>query len=116
MSDWSSDVGASDLDDLADGSSPDAAALTPDGSFSISTPDGLGNVSVGGVPVVTNGVFTPGTVTSPLGTVNITGFTPPTGADGSVIGGNFTYEYILADKTRAHGAAGAGNLTASLAV
>src|SRR5690606_27589948 len=83
-----------DEDDLTDGSSPDAAALTPDGSFSISTPDGLGNVSVGGVQVVTNGVFTPGTATSPLGTINITGFTPVTGADGSVIGGTFTYEYV----------------------
>src|SRR3546814_10019107 len=61
-----------DEDNLADGSSPDAAALTQDGSFSVSAPDGLANVSVGGVPVVTNGVFTPGAVASPLGTVNIT--------------------------------------------
>ncbi len=105
-----------DEDDLADGSSPDAAALTQDGSFSVSTPDGLGNVSVGGVPVVTNGVFTPGTATSPLGTINITGFTPVTGADGSVIGGSFTYEYILADNTLTHANAGEDDVTDSFAV
>ncbi|WP_326914036.1 beta strand repeat-containing protein [Sphingopyxis chilensis] len=92
-----------DEDDLADGSSPDAAALTQDGSFTVSTPDGLGNVTIGGVQVVTNGVFAPATVPSPLGTVNITGFTPVTGADGSVIGGTFTYEYVLADNTLTHG-------------
>src|SRR3546814_18007442 len=63
----------------------------------------LANVSVGGGPVVTNGVFTPGAVASPLGTVNITGFTPVTGPDGSVIGGSFTYEYMLADNTLTHG-------------
>ena len=105
-----------DEDDLADGSSPDAAALTQDGSFSVSTPDGLGNVSVGGVQVVTNGVFTPGTATSPLGTINITGFTPVTGADGSVIGGSFTYEYVLADNTLTHANAGEDDVTDSFAV
>ncbi|MFC3784741.1 VCBS repeat-containing protein [Sphingopyxis italica] len=105
-----------DEDDLGDGSSPDAAALTQDGSFNISTPDGLGNVTVGGVPVVTNGVFAPATVPSPLGTVNVTGFTPVTGADGSVVGGTFTYEYILADNTLTHGAAGEDSVTDSFDV
>ncbi|SBV34979.1 protein of unknown function [uncultured Sphingopyxis sp.] len=105
-----------DEDDLADGSSPDTAALTQDGSFSVSTPDGLGNVSVGGVQVVTNGVFAPGTATSPLGTINITGFTPVTGADGSVIGGTFTYDYVLADNTLTHAAAGEDDVTDSFAV
>jgi VCBS repeat-containing protein len=105
-----------DEDDLAGGSSPDAAALTQDGSFDISTPDGLGNVSVGGVQVVTNGVFTPGTATSPLGTVNVTGFTPVTGADGSVIGGSFTYEYVLAGNTLTHANAGEDSVIDSFAV
>ncbi len=103
-------------DDLADGSSPDAAALTQPGSFTISTPDGLGNVTIGGTQVVTNGVFTAGTATSPLGTVNITGFTPTLGADGSVIGGTFTYDYVLADNTLTHGAPGEDNVTDSFAV
>ena len=105
-----------DEDDLADGSSPDAAALTQAGSLSISTPDGLGNVTIGGTQVVTNGVFTAGTATSPLGVVNITGFTPVLGADGSVIGGTFTYNYVLGDNTLTHGAQGEDNVTDSFAV
>ncbi|MHA4838946.1 beta strand repeat-containing protein [Sphingopyxis sp. MSC1_008] len=105
-----------DEEDLADGSSPDVTALTQGGTFDVSTPDGLGNVTVGGVSVVANGVFTPATVTSPLGTVNITGFTPVTGADGSVTGGTFTYEYVLADNTLTHGAQGEDNVSDSFAV
>ncbi len=101
---------------LADGSSPDAAALTQTGNFAVSTPDGLGNVTIGGTQVVTNGVFTAGTATSPLGTVNITGFTPTLGADGSVIGGSFTYEYVLGDNTLTHGAPGTDDVTDSFAV
>lgn len=105
-----------DEDDLIDGSSPDDAALTPSGSFTVSTPDGLGNVTIGGVQVVTNGVFTAGTATSPLGVVNITGFTPEIGADGSVIGGTFTYEYVLSDNTLTHVAQGQDDVTDSFAV
>ncbi|SNT12600.1 VCBS repeat-containing protein [Sphingopyxis indica] len=107
---------AFDEDDLPGGSSPDAAALTQSGSFDVSTPDGLGDVTIGGVQVVANGVFTAVTVTSSLGTVNITGFTPVTGADGSVIGGSFTYEYVLSDNTLMHGAAGEDGVTDSFAV
>ena len=103
-------------DDLADGSSPDVAALTQSGSFTISTPDGLGNVTIGGAQVVTDGVFTAGTATTPLGTVNITGFTPTLGADGSVIGGSFSYNYVLADNTLTHGATGEDSVTDSFAV
>ncbi|WP_227340083.1 beta strand repeat-containing protein [Sphingopyxis sp. P8] len=105
-----------DEDDLPNGSSPDPVALAPSGSFSISTPDGLGNVTIGGTQVVTNGVFTAGSATSPLGTVNITGFTPVIGADGSVIGGSFTYEYVLSANTLTHGSAGEDSVTDSFAV
>ncbi len=105
-----------DEDDLADGSSPDAAALTQTGTFDVSAPDGLGNVTIGGTQVVTDGVFTPGTASSPLGTVNITGFAPVTGADGSVIGGTFTYEYVLDDNTLTHPAEGQDSVTDSFAV
>src|SRR3546814_19170942 len=66
---------------------------------------------------MTNGVFTPGlTTTSPLGTLTITGFTPVTAADGSVIGGTFTYEYVLGDNTLTHPAAGEDDVTDSFAV
>src|SRR3546814_8582309 len=90
ISDWSSDVCSSDL---------------------------LNNVTVGTAQVMTNGVFTPGlTTTSPLGTLTITGFTPVTAADGSVIGGTFTYEYVLGDNTLTHPAAGEDDVTDSFAV
>ncbi|OWQ92884.1 beta strand repeat-containing protein [Sphingopyxis witflariensis] len=105
-----------DEDNLIDGSSPDAAALTQPGTFTVSTPDGLGNVTIGGTQVVTNGVFTAGTANSPLGVVNITGFTPVVGTDGSVIGGTFTYEYVLSDNTLTHPAQGEDNVTDSFAV
>jgi VCBS repeat-containing protein len=103
-------------DDLSDGSSPDAAALTQGGDFSVSTPDGLGNVTIGGTQVVTNGIFTAGTATSPLGTINITGFTPVIGADGSVIGGTFTYNYVLSDNTLTHTSLGEDFVGDSFAV
>jgi VCBS repeat-containing protein len=103
--------------DLADGTSPDAPALTQTGTFSISTVDGLGNVTVGGTLVVNNGVFTPGlSATSATGAVTITGFTPVIGADGSTIGGTFSYSYTLADNTLAHSASGADGVLDSFAV
>src|SRR3546814_5924906 len=90
ISDWSSDVCSSDL---------------------------LNNVTVGTAQVMTNGVFTPGlTTTSPLGTLTITGFTPVTAADGSVIGGTFPYEYVLGANTLTHPAAGEDDVTDRFAV
>jgi VCBS repeat-containing protein len=104
-------------DDLPDGSSPDAAALTQTGAFTVTAPDGLDNVTVGTAQVMTNGVFTPGlTTTSPLGTVTITGFTPVLASDGSVIGGTFTYQYVLDDNTLTHPAAGEDDVADSFAV
>src|SRR3546814_16359019 len=108
ISDWSSDVCSSDLD---------AAALTQTGDFAIDAPDGLNNVTIGTAQVMANGVFTPGlTTTSLLGTLTITGFTPVTAADGSVIGGTFTYEYVLGDNTLTHAAAGEDDVTDRFAV
>jgi VCBS repeat-containing protein len=91
-------------DDLADGSSPNAPALTQTGSFGIETPDGLGDVTVGGVTVVSNGVFTPGlTVVTATGILTITSFTPVLAADGTtIVGGSFGYSYLLTDNTTTH--------------
>ncbi|HET6525359.1 VCBS domain-containing protein [Sphingopyxis sp.] len=104
-------------DDLPDGSSPNPAALTQTGDFTVDAPDGLNNVTIGTAQVMTNGVFTPGlTTTSPLGTVTITGFTPVLASDGSVIGGTFTYQYVLDDNTLTHPAAGEDDVTDSFPV
>ncbi|CAH1649394.1 hypothetical protein BOSEA31B_10351 [Hyphomicrobiales bacterium] len=104
---------------LVDGTAPSAPDLTQTGTFTISTPDGLGNVTVGGVAVMTNGVFTAGqTVDTPAGLLTITGFTP-TVAGGVTTGGSFSYSYVLQDNTLAHGPqsnGGANSVTESFAV
>ena len=75
---------------LSDGSSPNIPALTQAGSFSVSAPDGLQSVSVGGIPVIVDGAFVGGSATTPLGnTLTITGFNPATG--------EITYTYTLND-------------------
>ncbi|WP_046863564.1 DUF5801 repeats-in-toxin domain-containing protein [Microvirga massiliensis] len=64
---------------LADGSAPDAAALTQTGFFTISTPDGLADLTVGGKAVISGGVFTPTSVDTQYGRLTFTGFDAATG-------------------------------------
>ncbi|KKJ75144.1 hypothetical protein WH95_19980, partial [Kiloniella litopenaei] len=90
-----------DEDNLADGSSPDAGALTQTGDFNISAPDGLDDLTINGEAVITNGVFTPVTITTPEGnSLEITAFNP---ADGKV-----SYSYTLVDNSTGHGPADNG--------
>ncbi|WP_340264332.1 beta strand repeat-containing protein, partial [Sphingobium mellinum] len=102
---------------LADGSAPDAAALTQSGSFSVTGPDGLASVTIGGVSAMANGSFVTGqVVTTPLGTLTITGFTA-TAQQGSVAtAGTFTYSFLLTDNSLGHSAAGADDVLQSFAV
>ncbi|PSS59656.1 hypothetical protein C6558_37340 [Ensifer sp. NM-2] len=91
---------------LPDGSSPNAAALTQTGSFSVTTPDGLAGLTVNGTAVVTAGVFTANqTVDTALGLLTITGYTPTT-VNGVVTGATFTYSYLLQDNSTGHTSAG----------
>ncbi|MBM3095095.1 type I secretion C-terminal target domain-containing protein, partial [Ensifer sp. T173] len=91
---------------LSDGSSPDAAALTQTGSFSVTTADGLAGLTVNGTAVVTAGVFTANqTVDTALGLLTITGYTPTT-VNGVVTGATFTYSYLLQDNSTGHTSAG----------
>ncbi|WP_236662293.1 retention module-containing protein [Aeromonas jandaei] len=81
---------------LADGSAPDAAKLTQSGTFTFNAPDGVQLLSVGGLPLISNGaVLTlPQSVGTPLGnTLQITAITydPVTG------NGTVTYSYTLLD-------------------
>lgn len=77
---------------LTDGSAPDSNQLTKAGDFTISSPDGVGSLAVGGVTVIENGALTSTTtVTTPQGhTLEITGYDPVTGS--------VTYEYTLTDR------------------
>ena len=75
-------------DDLPGGTSPDAAALTSQGTFTISAPDGVKTLTVDGQPVITNGVFAAISFTTGLGNIlSITGYDPLTGI--------ITYTYTL---------------------
>ncbi len=74
-------------------------ALTQAGDFTLSAPDGVAGLTVGGTAVITNGVFTATSLTTPLG--NTLAFTAYDAASGKV-----SYTYTLTDN-EAH-AAGAG--------
>ncbi|SMQ25680.1 type I secretion C-terminal target domain (VC_A0849 subclass) [Pseudomonas helmanticensis] len=96
---------------LALGSAPDSAALTQNGTFTITALDGVTTLTIGGIAVVTNGVAAgfPQSVTTPLGsTLTITGFNATTGV--------VSYSYTL-DHNDAHPTAnGANNLPEQFAV
>ncbi|MGE3228032.1 MAG: DUF5801 repeats-in-toxin domain-containing protein [Hyphomicrobium sp.] len=80
---------AVDEDDLPAGSDTAKESLTATGTFQISAPDGVNNVSVGGSPVIVNGVFGPALVLTPLGnTLVLTDYDEATG--------EITYTYTLA--------------------
>lgn len=87
-----------DEDDLAAGTDATKESLTSVGTFKISAPDGLDDLTVDGKPVITNGVFTALTFTTPLGnTLKITAFNAATGV--------VTYSYTLnGAETHASGA------------
>ncbi|WP_395020446.1 VCBS domain-containing protein [Dongia sp.] len=79
-----------DEDDLADGSDTTKESTTQGGDFTITSPDGVGNLSIGGHAVITNGVFAATSFTTPLGnTLSITGYNAATG--------QVTYTYTLLD-------------------
>ncbi|WP_397449226.1 retention module-containing protein [Pseudomonas sp. NA-150] len=75
---------------LPSGSAPDSGALTQNRSFTITAPDGVKSLSIGGVNVITDGVANgfPQSFTTDLGnTLTITGYNPQTGV--------VTYTYTL---------------------
>ncbi|POF88387.1 retention module-containing protein [Pseudomonas putida] len=87
---------------LVNGSAPDGAALTQNGTFTVAASDGLQSLSVGGITVVSGGAAGgfPQSITTALGnTLTITGYNPATGV--------VRYSYTLLDN-EAH-ATGNGN-------
>ncbi|WP_434605066.1 retention module-containing protein [Pseudomonas sp. R1-7] len=88
---------------LAEGTASNPGALVRSGTFSVSAPDGLSSLSIGGISVITGGVPAglPQSVTSPLGnTLTITGYDPATGV--------VSYSYTLTDN-ETHPAGGGAN-------
>ncbi|MVV49400.1 type I secretion C-terminal target domain-containing protein, partial [Pseudomonas sp. PB120] len=75
---------------LTYGSEPDAPALTQTGTFTVSAPDGLQTLTVGGIAVVSGGVIAgfPQSTSADHGAVfTVTGYNPATGV--------VTYTYTL---------------------
>ena len=96
---------------LSDGTSPDSPALTQSGSFTVTAPDGLQSLTVGGVSVVSGGVVNgfPQAGTTPLGnSITITGYNPATGV--------VSYTYTLLDSENHPNANGINNLNESINV
>ena len=96
---------------LPDGSSANPGALTQSGSFTVSAPDGLTSLSIGGINVIIGGVPIgfPQSITSQLGnTLTITGYNPATGV--------VSYSYTL-NGNESHAAGdGANNLSEQFTV
>ncbi|MCJ8216473.1 retention module-containing protein [Aeromonas veronii] len=82
---------------LADGSAPNAAALTQSGVFTFNAPDGVQSLGLGNVTLITNGQSAtsfPLSIISPLGnvlTITAVTYNPVTGA------GQVSYSYTLGD-------------------
>ncbi|EKP0297148.1 retention module-containing protein, partial [Aeromonas veronii] len=82
---------------LADGSAPNAAALTQSGVFTFNAPDGVQSLALGNVTLITNGQSVtsfPLSIISPLGnvlTITAVTYNPVTGA------GQVSYSYTLGD-------------------
>ncbi|MHC8378356.1 retention module-containing protein [Pseudomonas sp. MDT1-16] len=91
---------------LADGSAPNPGALTKTGTFSVSAPDGLTSLSIGGINVISGGVAAgfPQSITTPLGnTLTVTGYNPATGV--------VSYSYTLNDNETHPAGDGANSIT-----
>lgn len=80
-----------------DGGSGGGSA-TADGSMSVSAPDGVATITIGGVVVWQNGALTGNPVQTDEGHLDVTGF------DGT----NLTYTYTLDKATQEHGKEGGG--------
>ncbi|MEH8119421.1 retention module-containing protein, partial [Aeromonas allosaccharophila] len=80
---------------LADGSAPNAAALTQSGVFTFNAPDGVQSLTLGGVTLITSGQLGasfPQSIISPLGnalTITAVTYNPVTGE------GQVSYSYTL---------------------
>jgi len=79
--------------------SPDSTTVS--GAFTVTSPDGVQSLTVGGLTVITNGVFAAGSIVTPLGnTLEITAYNP--------VNGQISYQYTLNDN-EAHPAANGEN-------
>ncbi|HDS1735727.1 retention module-containing protein [Pseudomonas sp. BP8] len=96
---------------LSDGSAPNAGALTQSSAFTVTAADGLQNLTVGGITVISGGVVVGvgQSVTTPLGnTLTITGYNPSSGV--------VSYSYTLLDNEAHPNADGSNTLQEQFSV
>ncbi len=98
-----------DEDDLSDGSSPNNAALTQSGTFTVNGVDGIASIRIGGVETSVGQTFT-----SAFGTFTITSLSAP--ANGSATAITVGYSYVLTDNTAHANAAGENFITETFSV
>ncbi|RWQ87104.1 MAG: hypothetical protein EOS85_07090, partial [Mesorhizobium sp.] len=91
------------------GSNPSSTAETGTGTFTISSPDGIASLTIGGQTFITNGVFTAGSFTTPEGnTLAVTAYDAATG--------QVSYTYTLLDNEAHPTALGENSLFENFAV
>ncbi|QDV97011.1 retention module-containing protein [Pseudomonas sp. ATCC 43928] len=96
---------------LADGSASNPGALTQHSTFTVSAPDGLSSLSIGGISVISGGVPIgfPQSITTQLGnTLTITGYNPATGV--------VSYSYTLVGNETHSAGDGTNNLSEQFTV
>ncbi|HJR32790.1 MAG TPA: retention module-containing protein, partial [Pseudomonas sp.] len=96
---------------LADGSASNPGALTQNSTFTVSAPDGLTSLSIGGINVISGGVpiGLPQSITTQLGnTLTITGYNPATGV--------VSYSYTLVGNETHSAGDGANSLSEQFSV
>ncbi|HJR32585.1 MAG TPA: VCBS domain-containing protein, partial [Pseudomonas sp.] len=96
---------------LADGSASNPGALTQHSTFTVSAPDGLSSLSIGGINVISGGVPIgfPQSITTQLGnTLTITGYNPATGV--------VSYSYTLVGNETHSAGDGTNNLSEQFTV
>jgi VCBS repeat-containing protein len=93
-----------DEDDLSDGSSPNAAALTQNGTFTVNGVDGIASIKIGGTETSVGQSFT-----TAYGTFEITSISLP--VDGTATAITVGYRYVLTDNTAHANATGQNFIT-----
>lgn len=65
---------------LPEGTNPGGASTQSSWTFTVSSPDGIENLTVGGYAAIRGGVFTPGSVDLGFAVLSVTGFEPGNGS------------------------------------
>ncbi|WP_156042997.1 type I secretion C-terminal target domain-containing protein, partial [Marinobacterium lacunae] len=85
-----------DEDDLSDGTDADKESTTQEGSFTITSGDGIDSLTIDGHSIISDGTFTATSFTTALGnTLSVTDYDENTG--------EVTYSYTLNSNTLTHG-------------